>query len=81
MVRREKADLLFLSQQLEKAELEKYELQKKLKEALAGGPSSAQKVCDAPGLGLGGERCLDRGLPNRCCTRVGSFLRPVPSLV
>lgn len=33
------------SQQLEKAEQDKYELQRKLKSALAAGPSAAQKVC------------------------------------
>ena len=32
-------------QQLEKAEQEKYELQRKLKTALAGGASASQKVC------------------------------------
>lgn len=33
------------SQQLEKSEQDKYELQRKLKSALAAGPSAAQKVC------------------------------------
>lgn len=41
------ADFIFLPQQLEKSEQEKYDLQRRLKVAESGGAYAAQKVCPA----------------------------------